>query len=100
MDNIKDILERYKNNSFNKESNKNHPISQRHQLIDKFAQKLNAKRVENGFKPLTHAFLNKKMAESGLKTDSDLYWFYKYCDETKNFDKVWWWSLKPQKSRN
>lgn len=74
--------------------NEKTPPSERHELVSKFAKKINEKRIADGLKPLQSGFLNKKMADAGLKTNSDLYWFYRYCEEAKNFDKCWWWSLK------
>lgn len=87
---IQEILEKYKEKNKNEQT----PISERHELVSKFSKKINEKRVADGFKPLASSYLNLKMADAGLKTNSDLYWFYAYCDETKNFDKTFWWSLK------
>lgn len=63
-------------------------------LVGKFTDKLDAVRKENGFKKLGAKFYSVKMAQSGLKTVRDLYWFYAYCNDAKNFSKCWWWSLK------
>lgn len=87
---IQEILEKYKEKKQNEET----PISERHELVSKFSKKINEKRVADGLKPISNGYLNMKMAQSGLKSNGDLYWFYAYCDETKNFDKTWWWSLK------
>lgn len=70
------------------------PISERADIVKKFVERLNKSRIENNYKPLPAKFYAIKMAQSGLKSNFDLYWFFKYCDETKNFDKTWWWSLK------
>lgn len=96
MYSIQEIITKY---SESKDKNKNeiHAISERHELVSKFSEKINESRKRDGLKELPNAFLNKKMADAGLKTNHDLYWFFAYCNETKNFDKTWWWSLKPQK---
>lgn len=93
MPSVQEIITKY---SESKEENKNEqiPLSERHELVSKFSEKINANRVRDGMKPLPNAFINKKMADAQLKSNFDLYWFFKYCDETKNFDKTWWWSLK------
>lgn len=95
MYSIQDILTKYKENE-EKKSGEQISISERHELVSKFSEKINANRIRDGIKPLNNAYINMKMAQSGLKSNFDLYWFYKYCDETKNFDKTWWWSLKVQ----
>lgn len=92
MQSIKDILNKYQEDK--RDTENKIPISERHELVSKFSEKINANRIRDGLEPLKSAFLNKKMAQAGLTTNSDLYWFYAYCDETKNFDKTWWWSLK------
>lgn len=90
MNSIQDLITKYKE----LKHSENQPISERHELVEKFAKKINESRARDGLKPLRNAFLNKKMADAGLKTNQDLYWFYAYCNDAKNFDKCWWWSLK------
>lgn len=97
---IQDIINKYKEE---KDITSNVvPISERHELVSKFSEKINTKRVADGLKPISNGFINMKMAQSGLKTNTDLYWFFAYCEESKNFDKTWWYSLKasstPQQS--
>lgn len=92
MYSLSEIITKYREEKEKKSGEQ--PISERHELVSKFSKKINEKRVADGLKPLPNAFFNKKMAQSGLKTNHDLYWFFAYCDETKNFDKTWWWSLK------
>lgn len=87
---LQEILEKYKEKNKNEET----PISERHELVSKFSKKINEKRIADGLKPISNGYINMKMTQSGLKSNGDLYWFYAYCDETKNFDKTWWWSLK------
>lgn len=92
MNTLGDIITKYREERENKNEQKT--ISERHEIVSKFSDKINGNRVRDGLKPLNNAFLNRKMADAGLRTNFDLYWFFKYCDETKNFDKTWWWSLK------
>lgn len=91
--NIQEILSEYKI----KERDKASFPSERHEIISRFSKKINENRIRDGLKILSSSFLNKKMAENGLKTNFDLYKFYKYCEEAKNFDKCWWWSLRSKK---
>lgn len=71
------------------------PQSERAELIGKFTDALNKERTGK-YKPLSPAFVSMKMARSGLKTNSDLYWFYGYCNDARSFSKCWWWSLKSE----
>lgn len=89
MQNLQEILDIYKETqkgSFEK--------SERAEIVKKFVTRLNQERTANGFKELPASFYAIKMAEAGLKTNSDIYWFYRYCEDAKNFSKTWWWSLK------
>ena len=97
MTNIQELLSKYREGNYNEQDREEKlPISERHELVKKFADKINANRIRDNMKPLQNAHLNKKMADAGLKSNFDLYWFYKYCDETKNFDKTWWFALNPK----
>lgn len=87
-----DIQEILKNYKIGRDTNA--PKSERAELVGKFVDRLNKSRIENNYKPLPARFYAVKLAQSGLKTNGDLYWFFAYCDETKNFDKTFWWSLK------
>ncbi len=87
---IQDLIENYKVGKPTKTFQK----SERAEIVKQFVDRLNADRVVMGYKPLRASFYAIKMAESGLKTNSDLYWFYRYCEEAKDFSKTWWWSLK------
>ena len=96
MFSIKDIVEEYRERKekYMDGNAKKLPISERHELISKFSNKINENRERDGLKKLPAKFFNVKMTNAGLKTNGDLYWFYAYCNETKNFDKTFWWSLK------
>ena len=93
MYSIQDIITKYKES---KAENKNEiqPISERHELVSKFTKKINENRIRDKMPPLKNSFINMKLTQSGLKSNGDLYWFFAYCNETKNFDKTFWYSLK------
>lgn len=87
---IKEIIKTYI------ESKKNQPkitFGEWQELVGKFTSKLDSVREENGYKKLGAKFYSIKMAEAKLTTQ-DLYWFYRYCEDAKNFSKTWWWALK------
>ena len=88
MKSLEEILKDYKiknKSSFQK--------SERAEIIKKFVDRLNADRIGK-YEPLPASVYAIKMAEAGLKTNTDLYWFYRYCDDAKNFSRCWWWALK------
>ena len=90
MQNLKELIEKYKNNKQQSEVRK----SERAELVKKFVDRLNAGRTGK-YKPLPASFYAIKMAQAGLSLH-DLYWFYGYCNDANDFSKCWWWSLKPQ----
>ena len=63
------------------------------ELVGKFTTILDGVRQKNGYKRLGAKFYSIKMAEAKLATP-DLYWFYRYCEDSNNFSKTWWWALK------
>jgi hypothetical protein len=90
MNQINDIFKEYqigkKNDGFQQ--------SERAEIVKKFVDRLNQERTFAGFNPLKPSVYAIKMADAGLKTNQDLYWFYRYCDDAKSFGKCFWWSLK------
>lgn len=92
---IKYLLENYKVQK--KESF--YPKSERAEIIKKFVDRLNDDRKSSGRKALGANVYAIKMAEAGLKSNQDLYWFYRYCDDAKNFSSCWWWSLNPKNAK-
>lgn len=70
------------------------PLYPRQELIKKFVDRLNADRISGKYKPLPASFYATKMYDAGLKTDFLLWWFWGYCNDSKNFSKTWWGSLK------
>jgi hypothetical protein len=93
MYSIQDIITKYRENN-EKKSGEQQPISERHELVSKFSKKINENRIRDGLSLLKDSYINMKLAQSGLKSNGDLYWFFAYCNETKNFDKTFWWALK------
>lgn len=89
---IQEILKTYIENSEKRKDS--FEKSERAEIVKKFVDKLNALRESAGYKKLPPSFYAIKMAESGLKSNTDLYWFYRYCEDAKDFGKCWWWSLK------
>lgn len=73
--------------------------SEREEILTKFIKKLNEARTLSGYRPLRSAFYAVKMANAGLKTTSDLYWFYRYCEDANDFSKCWWWSLNSKNAK-
>jgi len=67
-------------------------ITNRRQLLVKeFTDTINEQNVADGYRKLSPAFVNKKMAH--LST-SDMDIFLSQCKRANNFSKFWWWSLK------
>jgi len=89
---IKDIIEQYKTRYQPEKFQK----SERAEIVKKFVDVLNDDRIKSGRKSLSASFYAIKMAEAKLSTQ-DLYWFFAYCQESKNFSSCWWWSLKSNK---
>ena len=71
----------------------NLPKSRREEIINNFIEILNADRECAGYKKLSAGFYVSKMARAGIKSESQLDWFYRYCEDAKNFSSTWWWSL-------
>lgn len=88
MQSISDLLKKYKGNIPSEKV-----LYPRQEIIKMFVDRLNSERGSD-FKPLSPAFVASKMYTAGLKTNWDLWWFWGYCKEAKNFSKIWWWSLK------
>ena len=91
---LKDIIDKYKEHKEVPKFN-----SERAELISKFTERLNQSREESGFKKLPAKVYSIKMAQSGLKTNFDLYWFFKYLEDSNNFSKTFWWSLNKKNIR-
>jgi hypothetical protein len=87
-----------RNTSQNKKSNATEPgagaNSERAHLIGKFTDTLNSKRDGKRYRKLTYAAVAVKLSHLSLQ---DLYYFWRYCEDAKNFSSCFWWSLKVEK---
>jgi hypothetical protein len=72
--------------------------SQRAELIGKITDRLNKERDGVKFKKLTYAGVSAKL--SHIKGDSNLYAFYRQCEEAKSFYRFFFWSLNPKNARS
>lgn len=70
----------------------------RQAALREFVERLNKEREGKSLRPLSPAFVSKKMADGGIKTEGDLVWFFAQCKEAKNFSAYWWWALRGTKS--
>ena len=66
--------------------------NERQYLVSLFVEELNASR--GSYKALKAGFIASRMGH--IKT-RELHQFYKQCERSDNFSKVWWWALRPQK---
>ena len=69
--------------------------SERAELLQNFLDRLNAER--GNYKPLTAARLSMMLSDSQLKTNSDIYAFYRQCQNARHFSKFFWYSLRTKK---
>lgn len=93
---IKEILQNYRIQVEVKGQAK----SRREEVINNFIEILNSDRLSNGYPKLSAGFIVSKMARAGIKSEQDLYWFYRYCEDAKNFSSTWWWSLDARNAKN
>ena len=63
-------------------------------LIEPFVKRLNASRIQSGYKPYTAAFIASKMAY--IETD-ELHAFYKKLSDSNNFGALWHYYCMPKK---
>jgi hypothetical protein len=69
--------------------------SERGDLLERFMERLNAPRIQAGFRPLSYGRLSALLAHLEI---SDLYAFYKQCEAYKGpFSKCFWGALKVRK---
>jgi hypothetical protein len=98
---LKDYLEKYKSATSIKDFDFiESEAEKKKKVLKQMIFRLNEDRIKSGRKKLSDAFYCIKLAESGMKTSADLYWFHKYCEEAKNYGSCWWWSLKSQEEKN
>lgn len=70
--------------------------SLRAELIGKFADRLNKERDGVQFKKLTYAGVSAKLAY--IKGDSNLYDFYRQCENAKSFYRFFFWATNAKNS--
>ena len=66
-------------------------VSERAELIAYFAEKLNARQKELGKKPYPFSFVGMKLAHLSV---FDLYYLKRITEDSKNWHKTFWGSLK------
>ena len=64
------------------------PRSERDELVGKFAERVNAARAIDGFKPLPHGKFVRVLAK---KATGELWAFYRECDRARSFSRLFWW---------
>lgn len=64
----------------------------REEQLNKFLDRLNYARKEDGFSPLSYGRIAKATQHI---PDGDLHAFYQQCVSAKNFGRYFWWALKP-----
>lgn len=85
MDIPKDYLERLKSSLRSKAT------SERQELIQRFVDKINLERMGTEFKPVIWRQINGLVAHVKI---SDLYWFFKECEQGDSFSKKFFGILK------
>ena len=68
------------------------PASERAELIGKFVEGINRERVGTKWAPVTPRLVAIKVGH--LKTNGDLYFLLKQCEQGKSFGKVFFGALK------
>lgn len=76
---------------------KSTPRTAEEEMINKFMERLNVDRTGK-YKKLSFIAVRKKLYDSEVRTQSQLYAFYKECENSRiGFSKFYWWSLKVKK---
>lgn len=70
--------------------------SERAELIGYFIERLNTRQKELGNRPYTPAFIGMKLAHLSV---FDLYYLKRICEDSKDWYKTFWGSLKPVDKR-
>lgn len=73
-------------------TSKKERLDKRAEVIKKFVDRLNASRVDAGYKPCLPSYWAYRM--SHIKDLEQLERFYGDCNEARNFSSYWWWALK------
>lgn len=88
------LLQRYKE-KFKDKPDTN--LTERQEIMSKIILRLETDRKTSGYKPLTAGTYAIKMAQAGIKTVSDFYWFDAYLNDSKNYCATWWWYIREKK---
>jgi len=96
MNDYKSFAELLKDKKVEDLKHKTNTLNERQELIKKFVDRLNLDRSNGGYKPLSPSFYASKMYDAGLNSNFLLWWFWGYCNDSKNFSSTWWWSLNPK----
>jgi hypothetical protein len=72
--------------------------SERAELVGKFTDRLNRDRDGVKYKKLTHARVGFLL--SHIKSNFDLYAFFRQAEEARSFSAYFWWALKPEHPRS
>ena len=68
--------------------------TERGELLQYFAERLNPGRVRDGYPRLTLARLGRLLVAIPTK---DLYYLKSVCDKASDFSKKFWWEINPKK---
>ena len=70
--------------------------TERGELMKYFLERLNPRRVRDGFRPLTYPRMGKLLQGLSLW---DLHYLKRVCDDSNDFSKRFWWELDPKKHK-
>jgi len=65
--------------------------SERAEMLEKFLTKMNPDRIASGYKPITPARIGVMLAHVPT---SDLFPFFKECEQAKSFGALFHWKLR------
>lgn len=91
MEFIKDILQKYIL------PEQKPAKTERQEIMDIIIAVLQEDRKKNGYKPLDVGTYAIKMAQAGIKTTAQLYWFHGYLNDSKCYSATWWWYIREKK---
>lgn len=75
-------------------ASKKERASERGELMQYFADRLNVSRVRDGYPQLTLARMGRLLVAIPTK---DLYYLKSVCDKAPDFSKKFWWEINPKK---
>lgn len=74
-------------------ASKKERATERGELMQYFADRINVARVRDGYPPLTLARMGRLLV--AIPTQ-DLYYLKSVCDQSKDFSKKFWWEINPK----